>query len=97
LFIGIPAIVLYAYALLVPWTKCRVAIRRSDLAEAEQGIAHIRAVFGIVLAMGLVASIVSGAGRYAVGGAGPQGLTLPSKKSSSSFVPSRPSLRSGHV
>jgi uncharacterized membrane protein len=65
MLIGVPAIALYLYALLVRWTRCRSATDRNDSAEAEQRIARIRAVFGIVLGMGLVASIVSGAGRYA--------------------------------
>ena len=62
--IGIPAIFLYGYLYFGPWQQCRRAMSRHDLKAAQKGIAHVRVVMAIILTLGLVASVVSAAGRY---------------------------------
>jgi uncharacterized membrane protein len=62
--IGIPAIALYGYLYFGPWQQFRRAMARHDLMAAQKGIARVRAVMAIILTLGLIASVVSAAGRY---------------------------------
>ena len=62
--IGIPAIALYGYLYFGPWRQYRRAMARHDLIAAQTGITRIRVVMAIILTLGLVASVVSAAGRY---------------------------------
>ena len=62
--IGIPAIALYGYLYFGPWRQYRRAMSRHDLIAAQKGITRIRVVMAIILTLGLVASVVSAAGRY---------------------------------
>jgi uncharacterized membrane protein len=64
MIVGLPAIALFAYAQLGPWRACRRAITRGDWTAADHSVARIRRLFGIVLTLGLVASIASAAGRF---------------------------------
>jgi uncharacterized membrane protein len=64
MIVGLPAIGLFAYARLGPWRACRRAIADRDWTSAEHNMSRIRALFGIVLALGLVASVASAAGRF---------------------------------
>jgi uncharacterized membrane protein len=62
--VGVPAIALYAYAQIVPWRACCRAIADDDWIVAGKNAAQIRTLLGIVLALGLIASVVSAAGRF---------------------------------
>jgi uncharacterized membrane protein len=61
--IGIPAIALFAYVALVKWQRARRALARGDSIAAETSIRTIRRLMAIILAFGLIASIVSAVGR----------------------------------
>ena len=62
--IGIPAIALYGYLYFGPWQQFRRAMSRDDLTGAQRGLARVRVVMAAILTLGLVASVVSAAGRY---------------------------------
>jgi hypothetical protein len=62
--IGIPAIVLFGYLFFGPWQRYRRTIPRRDWNGAEKEIRRVRVVMGIILVLGLVASVVSAVGRY---------------------------------
>ena len=62
--IGIPAIALFGYAFFGPWRQCRRTISRRHWAAAEKELTRVRVLMGIVLTLGLVASVVSAVGRY---------------------------------
>lgn len=62
--IGIPAIVLFGYLFFGPWQQYRRTMSRRDWNAAEKDIRRVRVVMGIILVLGLVASVVSAVGRY---------------------------------
>jgi uncharacterized membrane protein len=62
--IGIPAIALYGYLYFGPWQQFRRAMSRHDLTAAQKDIARVRVVMAVILTLGVVASVVSAAGRY---------------------------------
>jgi uncharacterized membrane protein len=62
--IGIPAIALFGYVFFGPWRQYRRAISRRHWAAAEKELTRVRVLMGIILTLGLVASVVSAAGRY---------------------------------
>ena len=64
MLLGIPAIVLFGYLYFVPWRHFRDAMLSHDRMVAEKSIRQARTIMAIVLALGLVASVVSVAGRY---------------------------------
>ena len=62
--IGLPAIALYAYVYFGPWQRYNETLSRGDWIAAQKNITRVRTLMAIVLALGLVASAVSAAGRY---------------------------------
>jgi uncharacterized membrane protein len=62
--VGIPAIVLFGYLFFGPWQRYRRTISRRDWNGAAKDIIRIRVVMGLILVLGLVASVVSAVGRY---------------------------------
>jgi uncharacterized membrane protein len=62
--IGIPAIVLFVYVFFGPWQRYRRTVSRRDWTTAQREITRVRVVLGIILVLGLLASIVSAVGRY---------------------------------
>lgn len=62
--VGIPAIALFGYLFFGPWQQYRRTISRRDWNAAEKEIRRVRVVMGIILVLGVVASVVSAVGRY---------------------------------
>jgi uncharacterized membrane protein len=62
--IGIPAIALFGYVFFGPWQLYRRTMSRGDLTAAQRELTRVRVVMAIILVLGLVASVVSGVGRY---------------------------------
>lgn len=62
--LGIPAIVLFGYVFFGPWQQYRRSVLRRDWTAARKEITRIRVQIGIVLVLGLLASVVSAVGRY---------------------------------
>jgi uncharacterized membrane protein len=61
--IGLPAMVLFIFLYFVPWRRFQHAVFGNDMPVAERNLKLIRRLMTIILALGLVASIVSVAGR----------------------------------
>ena len=61
---GLPAIVLFGYLYFVPWRHFRHAMSTHDRLTAERSIRRARTIVVIILVLGVVASVVSVAGRY---------------------------------
>jgi uncharacterized membrane protein len=64
MLLGIPAIALFGYLYFVPWRHFRHAMSNHDRMVAEKSIRQARTIMVIILTLGLVASVVSVAGRY---------------------------------
>ncbi|SDJ37772.1 hypothetical protein SAMN05216338_104777 [Bradyrhizobium sp. Rc2d] len=62
--IGIPAIALYGYLHFAPWQRFRRALSSNDAMTPEGSIRQIRTLMAVILALGLVASVVSAGARY---------------------------------
>jgi uncharacterized membrane protein len=62
--VGIPAIVLYGYLYFAPWQRFRRAVSSNEAMAAERSIRRVRFLMATILALGLVASVVSAAARY---------------------------------
>jgi len=62
--IGIPAIALFGYVFFGPWQQYRRVVSRRDWTAARRQITRVRVLIGIVMVLGLVASVVSAVGRY---------------------------------
>jgi len=62
--LGIPAMVLYAYLYFVPWRRFRQAMSIYDLSAAGKTLARFRTVTAVILCFGVIASVVSIAGRF---------------------------------
>jgi uncharacterized membrane protein len=62
--IGIPAIALYGYLYFAPWKRFRRAATSNDLTGAKGQIKQVQALMATVLALGLLASIVSVVAHY---------------------------------
>jgi uncharacterized membrane protein len=64
MMIGLPAIALYAYLYLVVWRRYHRAMSCGDSQAAERSALAVRRVMGVILILGLGASVVSAAGHY---------------------------------
>jgi uncharacterized membrane protein len=64
MLLGIPAIVLYGYLYFVPWRHFSDAMSTNDRLTAERSIRRTRTIMVVILVLGIVASVVSVAGRY---------------------------------
>jgi uncharacterized membrane protein len=64
MLLGIPAMVLFGYLYFVPWRHFRHAMSTDDRLTAERSIRRTRTILVIILVLGVVASVVSVAGRY---------------------------------
>ena len=64
MLIGIPAIILFGYLYFRPWQRFRRAMSCKDWSAAENSLRQARIIMAIILALGLIASVVSIAGRY---------------------------------
>ncbi|MDE5443126.1 hypothetical protein GWG65_17015 [Bradyrhizobium sp. CSA207] len=62
--IGIPAIALYGYLYFAPWQRFRRALSSNGLMATEGSIRQVRILMATILALGLVASVVSAGARY---------------------------------
>lgn len=62
--IGIPAIALFVYVFFGPWQQYRRTTLRRDWTAAHKAITRLQVVMRIILVLGLVAAVVSAAGRY---------------------------------
>jgi hypothetical protein len=47
-----------------PWQQYRRTIARGDLTAAHPALSRVRVVMGVILGLGLLASVVSAVGRY---------------------------------
>jgi uncharacterized membrane protein len=61
--IGLPAIALYWYLTFVPWQRVRRAVSRGNWAEVEANRRVVRRIMRVIVVLGLIASVVSGAAR----------------------------------
>jgi uncharacterized membrane protein len=64
MLIGIPAIALYGYLYFAPWQRFRRAVSSNDAMAAKRSIRQVRMLMATILALGLVASVVSAGARY---------------------------------
>jgi uncharacterized membrane protein len=64
MLIGIPAILLYVYLYFQPWQSFRRAMLKGESNVAESSIRRVRLVMSVILALGIIASVVSLAGRF---------------------------------
>jgi uncharacterized membrane protein len=62
--VGVPAIALYAYLFFIPWRRLRHALTVDDGSAATKNLRQIQRLGAVVLALGLLATVVSAIGRY---------------------------------
>lgn len=64
MLIGIPAILLYIYLYFFPWRRFRQALAINESHAAEVRIREARVIMSIIVTLGVIASVVSLAGRF---------------------------------
>lgn len=62
--IGIPAIGLFVYLYFGPWKQFKTALSSGNLPAAEERLRSTRNIMSAILSLGVIASVVSVAGRY---------------------------------
>lgn len=62
--IGIPAILLYVYLYFIPWRRFRRAMLSGQWRVAKDNNRQARIIMTLILALGIIASVVSLGGRY---------------------------------
>ena len=62
--IGAVMILLFAHVFFVPYRRMKQALSANDVPEAGRRLAQIRIIIAINLSLGLIVTVVGGAGRY---------------------------------
>ncbi len=62
--IGAVMILLFAHVFFVPYRRMKQALAANDVPEAGRRLAQIRIIIAINLSLGLIVTVVGGAGRY---------------------------------
>lgn len=62
--IGMLMILLFLHLFFVPYRRMKRALAANDLPEAGRRLSQIRVIIGTNLLLGLVVTVVAGAGKY---------------------------------
>ena len=62
--IGAVMILLFAHVFFVPYRRMKQALAANDVPEAGRRLAQTRIIIAINLSLGLIVTVIGGAGRY---------------------------------